>query len=233
MTMPVFYGRLAAEGSTLKVQPALAIWDKGGSPGQTRWTAFVDDMHSVLADRVGAHSHPFALRLEVGLPDIVPLTTMNDLDNYAFPLVPTLTARTGRPFASVWASKRHAGFSSVAVGPAVPADDPGGTYAIQVRTTASASTSLYKEQIRDQISAAGPLPGDAVALQLAFVVGPRRSWPNLWKATIDSLGSILGHDEGASQWNARDGRITDLGLHCVTDPGADNKVTIAIRASAI
>jgi hypothetical protein len=35
--------------------------------------------------------------------------------------------------------------------------------------------------------------------------------------TIDALGSILGRDAGASEWNARDGRITVLGLHCTGD----------------
>jgi hypothetical protein len=106
-------------------------------------------------------------------------------------------------------------------------------YSLQVRTTASASTTAYKRQIRDQIRVARPLPGGGIALELAFVVGPRRAWPNLWKATIDSLGPILGHDVGASEWNARDGRIVDLGLHCVIDPAAGNEVTIAIRARSV
>lgn len=75
------------------------------------------------------------------------------------------------------------------------------------------------------------MPEGGIALQLAFVIGPRRAWPNLWKATIDSLGPMLGYHAGAHEWNAQDGRITDLGLHCVVDPAADNQVTIAIRAS--
>jgi hypothetical protein len=100
-----------------------------------------------------------------------------------------------------------------------------------VRTTASAAKPAYKEQIRDQIAASSPLPSGSVALlQLAFVVGPRRAWANLWKATIDSLGSILGRDPGAHDWNVRDGRITDLGLHCVVDPTVGDDVVIAIRA---
>jgi hypothetical protein len=115
----------------------------------------------------------------------------------------------------------------------IPVDDPGGVYQFDVATTASASTSTFKEQIRDQIKAAGPLPGMGIALQIAFVVGPRRAWPNLWKPTIDSLGSILGRDEGAREWNARDGRITDLGLHCVVDEAAGSDVLIAIRASSV
>jgi hypothetical protein len=54
-----------------------------------------------------------------------------------------------------------------------------------------------------------------------------------WKPTIDSLGSILGRDEGAREWNARDGRITDLGLHGVFDEAAGSDVLIAIPASSI
>jgi hypothetical protein len=65
--MPVFYARLDAEGSVLRVLPALASWDKGESQGQIRWAAFVDDVYSVVAARVGAQSDPVALRLEVGL----------------------------------------------------------------------------------------------------------------------------------------------------------------------
>jgi hypothetical protein len=57
--------------------------------------------------------------------------------------------------------------------------------------------------------------------------------PNLWKATIDSLGAILGRDSGAGEWNPRDGRITELGLHCVIDRAAGNQVNVAIRAAAL
>ncbi|CUU55001.1 hypothetical protein Ga0074812_10481 [Parafrankia irregularis] len=77
---------------------------------------------------------------------------------------------------------------------------------------------------------AEPLPDGGVAWQLAFVVRPRRAWPNLWKATIDALGAILGRDNGACEWNARDSRVTDLGLHRTVDPAAGNRITI--RSSA-
>ncbi|WP_233414187.1 hypothetical protein [Nucisporomicrobium flavum] len=70
-----------------------------------------------------------------------------------------------------------------------------------------------------------------MALQLAFVVGPRRNWANLGKPTIDSLGPLLGRDPGAREWNVRDGRIVDLGLHCVVDPALRYEVLIAVRGS--
>lgn len=231
MVTPVFYTRPEPPGETLTVAPALASWDKADSPSQVRLSTFVDHVHVTVAPRLASVPGPLALRLDIGLPSAVPLLSGNDLDNYLFPLVPRLTERTGRVYASVWATKRPAGCSTVFVGAATPGADPGGTYAFDVCTSASASTTAFKEQIREQITGARPLPGQGVALQLAFAVGPRRAWPNLWKATIDALGSILGHDQGAGQWNPRDGRVTDLGLHCVVDPALANRVTIAIRAS--
>jgi hypothetical protein len=232
VTVPVFYARPEVVGSTLGVRPALASWDRAGSPGQVRSAAFVAEVHSAIAEQVRVTPDPLALRLDIALPATAPLLALNDLDNYLFPLIPKLTSSTGRRFASAWATKRHATTSSVAVCQARTVDDPGGWYSFQVRTTASASTTAYKQQIRDQIADARPMPDGAVALQLAFAVGPRRAWPNLWKATIDSLGAILGRDAGASEWNPRDGRITELGLHHVIDPVAGDQVVIAIRADA-
>lgn len=145
--------------------------------------------------------------------------------------MPKLTRRTGHDVASVWASKRHARTSSVCLAAAVPIDDPGGICAFDVTTTASASTSAYKEQICDQVASASQLPDGGVALQLAFVVGPHRAWPNLWKPTIDALGPILGRDTRAGEWDPRDCRIIDLGLHRVIDPTAGNEIRIAIRAA--
>lgn len=213
--------------------PALASWDKAGSPSQARSAAFIEDVYLAVTGSVRAIPGPLALRLDVGLPCTVPLNALNDLDNYAFPLIPKLTERIGRQFVSVWLTKRHAAVSSVAVGSAVPVGDPGGAYSFTVRTLGSAAATAYKEQIRDQIAVAEPLPGDGVALQIAFIVGPRRAWPNLWKATIDSLGLMLGRDDGAREWNARDGRITDLGLHCAVDSSAGNEIALAIRASVV
>ncbi|WP_328475483.1 hypothetical protein OHA21_19425 [Actinoplanes sp. NBC_00393] len=230
MTTPVFYGCPDAVGSTLGIAPALASWDKSGTPGQVRFAAFVAQVRLAIAEPVCHTPDPLALRLDVALPDTVPLLAFNDLDNYLFPLVPQLAKETGRQFTSVWATKRHAAVSSVAICQASRVNDPGGTYSFDVRTTASATSTAYKQQIRDQITD-GSSPYGGVALQLAFVVGPRRAWANLWKATIDSLGSILGRDPGAREWNVRDGRITDLGLHCVVDPAVGNDVVVAIRAT--
>ena len=228
MIPPVFYARPEGVVSTLGVEPALASWDKAGSPGQARSAAFIAEVHTVIAEQLSATSDPLALRLDIGLPPDVPLLAHHDLDNYLFPLIPKITSSTGRQFVSVWATKRHAPTSAVTVCRTQATSDPGGAYSFEVSTTAAADSTAFKEQVRDQITADHPLPGDGVALQLAFVVGPRRAWPNLWKATIDALGSLLGRDAGAEQWNVRDGRITDLGLHCVVDPNAGNRDRIAL-----
>jgi hypothetical protein len=220
-------------GGVLGVAPALASWDGTDSAGQVRSAAFIAEVGSAVAAGLCVAADPLALRLDIGLPDRVPLLGHNDLDNYLFPLVPKLTVATGRQFVTVWASKRHAVTSSVAVCQARTVGDPGGAYSVEVGTTASASTTAYKQQIRDQVAAGGALPEGRVAVQLAFVVGPRRAWPNLWKATIDALGTILGREPGASEWNPRDGRITDLALHCTVDPAVGDRVTVAIRARAV
>ena len=232
MTAPVFYARPPADGRVLDVAPALASWDRAGSPGQVRSAEFVAGVRSAIAERLPVIPDPLGLRLDIGLPD-VELLKHNDLDNYLFPLVPKLTAATERQFSTVWATKRHAATSSVAVCQVRTTDPPDATYSASVRSTASAETVGYKHQIRDQIAGAPVLPEGGVAVQLAFVVGPRRAWPNLWKATIDALGPILGHDPGAGEWNPRDGRIVDLALHRTVDPGAGNEVTIAIRAGTL
>jgi hypothetical protein len=185
----------------------------------------------LVAEDLRATPDPLGLRLDLGLPNDVPLLASNELDTFVYPLVSRLTRATRRPFASVWASKKHAGTSSVAVFPARPTLDPGGAQQFQVRTTASIVTTTFRRQVRKQIAAARPLPDGGVALQLSFVVGPRRAWTNLWKVTIDSLGPLLGHAVDTREADGPDGRITDLGLHCVVDPDVGHDVVIAIRAS--
>lgn len=233
MIEPSFYALRAVPVRQLTAAPALASWDKAGSPGQRRSADFVDDVHRLVEADLAVVNGMLGLRLDVGLPESTSLFARNDLDNYLFPLVPKLTERAGRSFSFVRATKSHGSTSLVQVGPVVPAGPPVASYAASIVTTAAASTRAYKEQFRDQLADARVLPGDGVQLDLAFVVGPRRAWPNLWKATIDSLGTLLGRDAGAGEWNARDGRITDLRLHCTNDPAAGNEVRVALRASTV
>jgi hypothetical protein len=228
----VFYAGHRAAGKALDVAPVLAGHQVAGSTRKERLATLADDVRLLDGEDLRARPDPLGLRLEIGLPNVVPLLASNDLCTFLYPMVSRLTAATGRPLVSVWASKRHARTSSVAVVPARPARDPGGAQQFEVRTTASIVTAAFRQQVHKQIAAARPLPAGGVALQLSFLVGPRRVWQNLWKVTIDSLGPLLEHAVDVPEPVGPEGRITDLGLHCVVDPAAGHDVVIAIRAQA-
>jgi hypothetical protein len=100
-----------------------------------------------------------------------------------------------------------------------------------VHTTASGSTTAYKQEIHDQLVGATELPMGPVSLQISFIVGPRRNWLNLWKPTIDALDLLHGRTRPDRQWHPRDGRITELGLHCTIDDHLGNDVFMAIATS--
>jgi hypothetical protein len=230
--MPAFYAGHQTAGKGLDIAPIRPGHGEAGSTRKERLATFADDVRLLVTEDLRVTPDPLGLRLDIGLPDDKPLLASNELNAFVHPLVSRLTGTTGRPFVSVWASKRYARTSSVAVFQARPAPDPGGAQQFHVRTTASIVTTAFRQQVRHQIAAARPLPDGGIALQLSFVVGPRRAWPNLWKATIDSLGPLLGHAIDTRAPAALDDRVTDLGLHCVVDPDVGHDVIIAIRASS-
>lgn len=174
---------------------------------------------------------PLVLRLDVGLPSTKPLLDQHDLDNYAFPLATRLAkrdassrprgARSGIPRSPRFASRRQPQQRGAAA--RLPWSE--------VHTTASAESTDYKQQIHDQLAAHDPLPEGPVSLQMSYTVGRGRSWPNLWKPTIDALDRILGRTTPGRQWHPRDGRIVELGLHCHVDDTLGNNVRIAIAAT--
>lgn len=208
----------------LKSSPRLASWEKADHPDQARLRAYLDDTEELLA--VSRIDGPWALSLDVGLPAGRDLLDMADLDNYAYPLA----SRVADPhLVSVWCTKRHSEKSFVRIESAhevVPAS----TDILVARTTASASTPAYKEQIHSAVAVAAELPPGPVKLELAFVVGPTRNWLNLWKPTIDSLDPLLGCTGSGRPWNPLDGRVTELGLHLTIDPALGYEVVVGIAA---
>ena len=68
-------------------------------------------------------------------------------------------------------------------------------------------------------------------LQIAFAVGPRRNWLNLWKPTIDALDPLLVRINPQRDWHPRDGRIVDLGLHLAVDSAVGLDVEMSIAAT--
>lgn len=145
-----------------------------------------------------------ALRLDVGLPDHILMLDAHDIDNYALPLAHCLTTTQSLDFVSIWATKSAADTSLIRSETATHASLPGPfDYHVTVRTTASASTMAYKQQVSTGLTDAAELPPGPIAMELAFVVGPRRNWLNLWKPTIDALDRLLGRTYPDREWHAR------------------------------
>lgn len=155
---------------------------------------------------------------------------------HRLPVPPRLASwnKAGDPDQVRLAKYLAAAMLSVRVEQAVPATvAPSLDCCYTVRTGTSSQSEKFKEQVRDQLAAARPLPPGPVAMQLCFTIGPGRNWLNLWKPAIDALGQILGNAAAASPWSPLDGRIVDLGLHCRVDPAMANDVLIAIAATHI
>jgi hypothetical protein len=229
----IFYSRLEVTPTALRLSPRLASWEATGHPAQLALADALSDAECLLRPALESHVRPLALRLDVGLPGSIPLLDDHDLDNYVLPLAAHLKKQSVKEWDSVWCTKSHGESSFVRVGPAVAVTEPvRADVSIDVHTTASSSSTAYKQQIHDQLARAVQLPAGPVSLQLSFVIGPTRNWLNLWKPSIDALGTLLGHSRPNHLWHPRDGRITELGLHVSTDPNLRNDVWIAIRASA-
>lgn len=220
-----WYARPEGEGLTLRKVPRLASWNKATDPDQVRLREYLEDTADLVAP-VMVTSGPCALLLDVGLTAGRDLLDMADLDNYVFPLATHLHTQE---LVSVWCTKRHADTSRVVIGPAQEISRPAITYT--ARTTASAQTTAYKEQVRAAVAGATEIPAGAVQLQLAFVVGTQRNWLNLWKPTIDALDPLLGRTRDDRDWHPRDGRITDLGLHVDVEQSLGHDVLVSIAAA--
>jgi hypothetical protein len=137
-----WYARPEGVSQQLRVAPRLASWEKADHPDQVRLRAYLDDTEELLAD--SWIDGPWALRLDVGLPTGRNLLDMADLDNYAHPLAYRLK---DPGLVSVWCTKKHSEQSFVRIEAAREVQPPS-TDVLIARTTASASTPAYKEQIR-------------------------------------------------------------------------------------
>ncbi len=229
---PVFFTMADVELVDLDVAPRLASWMASDHPDQMHLEEFLAHAVGVLAPRLSGLPDPVALRLDVALPVGAQLLEHHDLDNYGFPLAMRISRATGRTLASVRVTKSYGETSRVGVGPAIPAAGPSivGSWT-QVRTSASASTTAYKQQIHDQLAGTPTLTEGPVAVELSFTVGTRRSWPNVWKPTIDALGPLLGMTSPERSWHPRDGRIIDLHLHHHVDDSFGHDVAITVSAA--
>lgn len=194
--------------------PVLESWNASGHADQLRLSAFLDHVEASVTGIPKSHA---VLELHVGLPVSRSLTSGGgDLDNYLFPIARRLGPAR---FDAVFASKRHAEHSWIAVASSrrVPGvRDPN----MEVRTTASASTKAWKEQVHAGCASACACaaPEGAIEVDLEFRISPERNWSSLWKPAIDALGPLLGYRNPRRLFTPQDDRIVRLGLHRVLDP---------------
>jgi hypothetical protein len=187
---------------------------------------YLDRLEQELGwSRRGEH---LALALDAGLPPTVPVAGEgHDLDDYLFPVV----ERLGHVrFDAAFATKRHAHRSLIRVGPAAPPADALPAPQVRVRTTASATSIDWKEQVHDACRAATrePAPPGPVAVALRFTVSRRRNWTALWKPALQALGPILGVPDPAMPYRASAGRITSLALHRRWDDLVAHRVEVEV-----
>ena len=211
----------------LRRQPVLAGLDAAEPPRpQPELGAYLDALVADLEwPRPGQH---LAVALDVGLPASVPLLSRgHDLDDYLFPVV----SRLGHiRFDAAFAAKRPGIRSTIRVGPAVAADRPPPEPDVSVRTTASATSIDWKEQVHEACRAATPAPAPpgGVALELRFTLSRRRNWAALWQPALDSLGPIVGVPDPTRPYRANDARVTSLALHRRFDDTLGHRVLVEV-----
>jgi hypothetical protein len=206
----VLYSLPDAPALTLPSRPLLESWERKTHPSQLALTAYLDGLETRTAGFAGEH---LALSLSVGLPAPMPITSGgHDLDNYLFPIVRRLGHQR---FDAVFATKQRGTESTITIAPAVIEPLGYGAPDMSVRTTASAQTRQWKEQVYAACAAAAPakLIEGPLAIDIHFGVSPQRNWAMLWKPAIDALGPILGMPNPLRPFQPNDDRIVSLGLH--------------------
>jgi len=229
----VWFARPSSERLPLEEQPRLASWEKSDHPGRRTLDAYLRHVEELGRPRVEAVDGPLALGLHVRLDEDVDLLRDRDLDNYALPVVTHLARTSGRLATTVFVTKNHRSPSALQVEAAWPTSPPASGPTYRLRTQASSESVEYKKQIDGALDGVDPLAPGPVALDLSFVVGPRRTWTNLWKPTIDALGRLLGASSPPRPWHPQDGRVVSLALHHVVDPDVRDEVVIGLSASSV
>jgi hypothetical protein len=215
---PPVTARVALPGA-----PVLDSWTAAGHPDQVRLRSYLDDVMT----RIGPAGDHLSIELVVGLPATTAVDRGGrDLDNYLLPVA----RRVGHErIAAVFGRKLHQAASTVAVAEAVPRAGPADRPAFGVRTTASAQSVRWKQQIYQACRRAVPRPPPPgpLAVRISFAVARRRNWAALWKPAIDSLGPLLGERNPHRAFHPADDRIVDLELHRTLDDSLADDVELA------
>jgi hypothetical protein len=145
--MPTLFSHPSAMPLQLSQPPILESWDATGHPSQQRLRAYLDSVATLIGPALADGATGLALALDVGLDERIALTRGgHDLDNYLFPLARRFGASR---FDAVFARKRHAVVSTIAISPATP-QGPGRSAVpplLSVRTSVSAASAAWKEAI--------------------------------------------------------------------------------------
>jgi hypothetical protein len=101
---------------------------------------------------------------------------------------------------------------------------------VAVRTTASATSIDWKQQLHDacRVATPAPAPPGPVAVELRFTVSRRRNWTALWKPALQSLGPILGVPDPARPYRADAARVSHLSLHRTWDDQVGEQVGVEV-----
>jgi hypothetical protein len=240
---PVFFARPTGPAITLRSTPRLASFNRSGESAADRLGRALGHSQHLIDPQLEACSGPVALRFDVGLPRAVQLLEERDLDNYLLPLTAHLTSRSPQSIVSVWGGKRYAEATTLRIETATPspARAHGDAHEDELTLTMTVSAvgeledfragfhEEVHERVAQQVADGGPLPEGPLVLEVGFVVGEGRNWLDLWWATLDGLGPLLGQSPGHPQYHPRDGRIVDLGLHGIVDPDLGTDVVIGLR----
>lgn len=210
----------------LSLTPRLESWERHDHPMQTALREFVAHVRELIEPVIETTRGELAVRLDVGLPETADPLWERDLDNYLFPIARATPERV----VSVWGTKGRDPRSFVRVERAVEVAAPAGWMAFEV-PRAPGTERYWKAAVRRAVSEAAQLPAGPVGLQFALAVGPDRSWPAMWKASIDGLEPLLGKTYEDRIWNPQDGRVVRLGFHKTVDHslGHDASMTLWAR----
>jgi hypothetical protein len=150
---------------------------------------------------------------------------------YPEPLVDYLAPIVGRlgqvRFDAVFA--RRARGSTLRIGPARPGSAPPPPH-VSVRTSASATSIDWKEEVHAACRAATPRPAPPgpIGLDLRLTLSRRRDWTALWRPALEALGPILGVPDPARPYVAHTARVTEVGLHRRFSDGLGHRVLVEV-----
>ena len=212
-------------------EPLVAQWEKGTHPAQIRLHKYLDWLTKNLSPLPGEPNGLF-LHLEIDVHNPGRLLRHNDLENYLTPLFGRRWLGHEK-FVLVSATKKVGGGSYVEIGSVRPL--PGNYYdddweSFECSPEVGTSTKQWKEILWLFLESTQPrpLPSGPVEVHLAWRCSPQRNWVNLWKATGDVMGPILGYASKSNRFHPNDDRIVSLSLHKCLDPSLVHSVDVGM-----